>query len=794
MMSQVGQYTVIHHIGSGNFGSAYMVKHTVTGNAYCLKKISINAQNQESVMKEARLLAQLASHELQSVNVIRYQESFIDHDYLCIVMELCDGDLETQLKKRKRSQSFYSEDEIMEIFVQVLMGLAHIHNNRILHRDLKAQNIFLSKGGIVKLGDLGIAKLLETTLEQCKSVVGTPYYMAPEVCSSSPYTSQADMWSLGCVLYELCTLEHAFSADSLYALIFRIVNGSFDQIDHTQYSSSLSSLVTALLDKDPARRPTCRSLLKSEFIQMHIEKIMSKTAAGQLKRSNRRGARTAGADPRQQDQPAPRPQQDAGAPLAHAQATPATPKEQLIARKLAEADRRMREVTLQIHTNVHDTSRARARKQHMLQGSMHSPAAPGSDWQQRSSSCHGSMQETATDFEQHVHSTNPQTGRAKSTPGILCVVHQDRWNERGCDEEEAKSIGQVARRCNDGVVPRHSAAASLDDRLACTGTSGYRISTYDEEEGWAQENAEILARSTMRTPQGNAWDRPNMVNSDCACTTIEQPHGRLSTLVIPSRGSAATASTSSASPGITPGCENLQLRFGLDTTERWHLTPDAGGGKPPPLPAPPLGSPVVRFGCGPTGVEGFTFVPPVTPAGTASDGCASLDRARAGAACNHHALPTARAADVQVTNSTDYSEDYSDGYESVASSSSDGTANGNTTNSVRHGADALLESLCRAQESRAIVDEGAEIITEDEPIRSLIMTLQASGMKEMCSAALGQFFHTAYKHCRTRYVQDGVNMQQVHHELLGLVDLPLATKRGAVQQLEQLVYQELHKQ
>lgn len=102
---------------------------------------------------------------------------------------------------------------------------------------------------------------------------------APEVCSSSPYTSQADMWSLGCVLYELCTLQHAFSADSLYALIFRIINGSYEQIDHTRYSSSLSSLVAALLDKDPVCRPSCRSLLKSEYVQMHIEKTMNKVIA-----------------------------------------------------------------------------------------------------------------------------------------------------------------------------------------------------------------------------------------------------------------------------------------------------------------------------------------------------------------------------------------------------------------------------------------------------------------------------------------------------------------------------------
>lgn len=164
-------------------------------------------QSQDSAMKEARFLAQLASHDMKNINIVRYEESFIHQGHLCIVMELCDGDLDTEIKKRKRCCTLYSEDEIMETFVQVLMGLAHMHNNRILHRgvalkdlvsyldfraggyvhhvgngctcfsDVKSQNIFLGKGGIVKLGDMGIAKVLETTLEQCKSVVGTPYYM-----------------------------------------------------------------------------------------------------------------------------------------------------------------------------------------------------------------------------------------------------------------------------------------------------------------------------------------------------------------------------------------------------------------------------------------------------------------------------------------------------------------------------------------------------------------------------------------------------------------------------------------
>ena len=84
------------------------------------------------------------------------------------------------------------------------------------------------------------------------------------------------MWSLGCVLYELCTLTHAFIGNSLYSLIFRIVNGTYEPIDRTQYSSQLSELLSRLLDKDPAVRPTCRALLGDDYVRMHIEKTMLK--------------------------------------------------------------------------------------------------------------------------------------------------------------------------------------------------------------------------------------------------------------------------------------------------------------------------------------------------------------------------------------------------------------------------------------------------------------------------------------------------------------------------------------
>lgn len=128
---------------------------------------------------------------------------------------IIDGDLGTLIKQRKATGQHFTEDEAMHIFVQICLALKQIHSCRILHRDLKATNVFLTENNCVKIGDFGISKVLEGTLEPAITLVGTPYYMSPEVCQSKPYTMKSDIWALGCLLYEMCTFEV-----SLYLLLF----------------------------------------------------------------------------------------------------------------------------------------------------------------------------------------------------------------------------------------------------------------------------------------------------------------------------------------------------------------------------------------------------------------------------------------------------------------------------------------------------------------------------------------------------------------------------------------------
>jgi NIMA (never in mitosis gene a)-related kinase 1/4/5 len=122
-----------------------------------------------------------------------------------------DGDLAEKIKQQKERKCYFSEDKILDWFTQICLAIKHVHDRKILHRDLKAQNIFVMKNGLLKLGDFGIARVLNKTSDMASTVVGTPYYLSPEIVQSNKYGFATDIWSLGVVLYELCALRPPFN-------------------------------------------------------------------------------------------------------------------------------------------------------------------------------------------------------------------------------------------------------------------------------------------------------------------------------------------------------------------------------------------------------------------------------------------------------------------------------------------------------------------------------------------------------------------------------------------------------
>jgi NIMA (never in mitosis gene a)-related kinase len=212
--------------------------------------------------------------------VTRYVDHFEHKGSLFIVMEYANGgDLYTKIQSRRGVR--FSEKEVLHYFCQLAMALMHLHNKRILHRDLKAQNVFLTRDGIVKLGDFGISTVLRNTYELRRTVCGTPYYFSPELCQSKPYNNKSDVWALGCILYELTTLTHAFDGANMKALVQKILKGAYPPI-HSSYSPELGALIGAMLNIMPERRPNVHELLQMPYIRNAMS-AMQATIGGAIK-------------------------------------------------------------------------------------------------------------------------------------------------------------------------------------------------------------------------------------------------------------------------------------------------------------------------------------------------------------------------------------------------------------------------------------------------------------------------------------------------------------------------------
>lgn len=136
----------------------------------------------------------------------------------------------------------------------------------------------MTQNGQVKIGDFGIARVLQHTYDCAQTAIGTPYYLSPEICQEKPYNQKSDIWSLGCILYEMVTLRHAFDANSMKGLVLKILRGNYPQIPNT-YSNDLKELISDMLIKDPVKRPSMRKILEKEFLSRRISKLLTTTIA-----------------------------------------------------------------------------------------------------------------------------------------------------------------------------------------------------------------------------------------------------------------------------------------------------------------------------------------------------------------------------------------------------------------------------------------------------------------------------------------------------------------------------------
>ena len=236
-------------LGRGAFGAAYKVTRKRDQCDFVIKKVDVSRMPEEEKKETKRevLIMQKLAGLCDHPNIVAYYDSFLDKDsnQLCIVMEYADaGALSDIVKENKNAGTQIPLDMILRLFTQLALAVRAMHDVKpagILHRDLKTQNVFLKRDASgqldVKLGDFGLSKSLKED-EMAKTIVGTPYNLAPELCQGLSYAKPVDVWALGCVLYEITTTRHAFEGSSLPALVMKIMRGMCPSVRERRYSEN----------------------------------------------------------------------------------------------------------------------------------------------------------------------------------------------------------------------------------------------------------------------------------------------------------------------------------------------------------------------------------------------------------------------------------------------------------------------------------------------------------------------------------------------------------------------------
>ena len=265
----LSDFTIKEELGKGAFGSVYLVKRNIDGQEYAMKRVKIiqlSEKEKENALNEIRILASL-NHK----NIIGYNEAFFDEisRTLNIVMEYAnDGDLSRKIKYNLKNGLIFREDVIWDYLIQILEGINYLHENKIMHRDLKSANLFLMENGTVKIGDLNVSKISEMGIAFTQ--IGTPYYASPEIWMDKSYNYKSDIWSIGCIIYELCMLKPPFGGKSIKELAKNINKGVYEPISNF-YSDDLKKIIGMMLVLKPDNRPSSLQLLKTDIILRHLK-------------------------------------------------------------------------------------------------------------------------------------------------------------------------------------------------------------------------------------------------------------------------------------------------------------------------------------------------------------------------------------------------------------------------------------------------------------------------------------------------------------------------------------------
>ncbi|XP_020566119.1 serine/threonine-protein kinase Nek10 isoform X3 [Oryzias latipes] len=259
----ISGYSILDHLGTGAFGSVFKVQKQSGQNLLALKEVNLHNpafgkdkrsrdSNVEKIISELTIIKEQMMHP----NIVKYYKTFLEGDKLYIVMELIEGtSLAEHFTSLKEKQLQFTEDRIWNVFIQICLALRYLHKEkRIVHRDLTPNNIMLGEKDKVTITDFGLAKQKQEN-SKLTSVVGTIVYSCPEVVKNEPYGEKADIWALGCILYQMATLKPPFYSSNMLSLASKIVEAEYEPVEEGAFSERVPQMIRWCLAPDAERRP-----------------------------------------------------------------------------------------------------------------------------------------------------------------------------------------------------------------------------------------------------------------------------------------------------------------------------------------------------------------------------------------------------------------------------------------------------------------------------------------------------------------------------------------------------------
>jgi len=284
-------YEKMREISLGSFGRSFLVRRQADKKLLAMKEYNFSSLTQlerRDALEDIQVLS-CTKHPF----LIRYCEKFIHDRHMCMVADETDGvTLWSFAKLCSRQRSVIPESQVLRWFCQVCLAVKYLHERPqpILHRDIKLQNIFVVKQNLIDVGsaklfvEFGTARILDTPGSLVQGHVGTHYCQSPEICSRLPYGTASDVWSLGCILYELCTAHMSWEAEDIPDHIENLLIAPFSMISGS-HSSDLGNIASVLLAHEPNERPSVATLLKTGILQSEIRRMLEDRNRGGGNRS-----------------------------------------------------------------------------------------------------------------------------------------------------------------------------------------------------------------------------------------------------------------------------------------------------------------------------------------------------------------------------------------------------------------------------------------------------------------------------------------------------------------------------